>query len=185
MFFHPLLTLSAISECLGDIFMSYVRTASGTVSSWFIARLSGTVTRLTGITMMRRIGLCGNQFGLSVSFHRLTLMNTMRFAPLITFSGKIKLEYLEKCMESFSEREFSFRWGGYVSWCEVTFHSAAEQSVASGQMVLDSDAPSFLPVMKQEVRKREIVFASSAVYLLGDLGKKKCKQTNKQNQFLF
>lgn len=115
-----------------DIFMSYVCTAPGAVSSWFIARLSGTVTRLTRITMMRRIGLCGNQFGLSVLFHRPTLMNTMHFAPLITFSRKIKLEYLEKCLKSFSESEFSFRWGGYVSWCEVTFHSVAEQSVASG-----------------------------------------------------
>lgn len=58
--------------------------------------------------MRRWIGLCGNQFGISVSFHRPTLMNTMHFAPLITFSGKIKLEYLEKYVNSFSVREFSF-----------------------------------------------------------------------------
>lgn len=61
-----------------------------------------------GIIMRRRIGLCGNQFGISVSFHRLTLTNTMHFTPLITFSGKIKLEYLGKCMSSFPVREFSF-----------------------------------------------------------------------------
>lgn len=38
----------------------------------------------------------------------LTLLDTMIFAPLITFSGKIKHEHLGKCRNILSEKEFSF-----------------------------------------------------------------------------
>lgn len=42
-------------------------------------------------------------------------------------------------------------------------------------MVLDSSAHSFSPVMKQELRKKKIVFGSVAIYLVTDLGKERKK----------
>lgn len=50
-------------------------------------------------------------------------------------------------------------------------------------MVLDSNAPSFLPVMKQELKKSDIFFMFAAVYLFADWGQKKKKE--KKQQFLF
>lgn len=58
-FLHPLLAVDS-SECLGDTFIFLVCTVLGTTSSWFIAKFLWYTRRLTGITMRRRTGLCGN-----------------------------------------------------------------------------------------------------------------------------
>lgn len=70
-----------------------------------------------------------------------------------------------------------------MNWCEVAFNSVAQWSAAYGQMVLDSKAPSFLPVMKQELKKSDTLFTFVAVYLFAIWGQKKKKE--KKQQFLF